>query len=100
MSTSTVTVTYNDTVIAESSNCEVVEGNYYFPESDVNFDYLTATDLTTVCGWKGTANYYTIKVGDSEAKNAVWQYSSPKSAAENIKKYLAFYKSKVEITTA
>eukprot|EP00003_Mantamonas_plastica_P002343 TRINITY_DN1177_c0_g1_i2.p2 TRINITY_DN1177_c0_g1~~TRINITY_DN1177_c0_g1_i2.p2 ORF type:complete len:133 (+),score=12.71 TRINITY_DN1177_c0_g1_i2:119-517(+) len=37
MSTSTVTVTYNDTVIAESSNCEVVEGMQHVPSNNPFF---------------------------------------------------------------
>ena len=38
--------TWNDTVIAESDDTVVVEGNHYFPKDSVRWDYLTPTTLT------------------------------------------------------
>lgn len=86
------TATYNGVVIAESDNVENVEGNIYFPPESLKMEYFTATDKTTVCGWKGTANYYTVKVNGKEVQNGAWQYKTPKSAAKNIEGYVAFYR--------
>lgn len=83
---------WNDVVIAESDNTVLVENNHYFPMDSVNSELLKASDTTSVCGWKGTANYYTLLVDGSENKDAAWYYAEPKEAALNIKGHLAFWK--------
>lgn len=52
-----------DIVIAETETWQEVEGNVYFPSSSIKFDYLSKTELSTHCPWKGDASYYTIKAG-------------------------------------
>jgi len=47
---------------------------------------------TSVCGWKGTAKYYTLNVGGTANKDAVWYYPEPKQAAANIAGRVAFWK--------
>lgn len=44
---------WNDTVIAESENAVIVEGNQYFPPSSVNPAFLKPNWTTSVCSWKG-----------------------------------------------
>ena len=83
---------WRDTVIAESSDTVVVEGNHYFPLASVNAALLEPSTHTSVCPWKGTANYYTLKVEGKENKNAVWYYPEPSSAAQQIKGRVAFWK--------
>lgn len=91
---------WNGTVIAESNETIVVEGNHYFPPSSVNKELLTDSSHQTVCGWKGTANYFNLKdASGAEKKNAAWYYANPKDAAKNIKDYVAFY-SFVSVTEA
>lgn len=91
------TATYNGTVIAESPDTEVVEGNHYFPPSSLKTEYFKQTDHATVCPWKGTASYYTITVDGTSETNAAWTYRDPKDAAAEIKDHVAFYPS-VEIS--
>ena len=50
-------------VIAETDTYETVEGNVYFPPGSVNRAFLSPSETTTVCGWKGTAHYYAVEVG-------------------------------------
>lgn len=83
---------WNDTVIAESDHTVVVDNNHYFPIDSVKQAYLNASDTTSVCGWKGTANYYSIVVDGTENKDAAWYYATPKEAAANIKGHVAFWK--------
>ena len=40
---------FNGTVIAESDDTVVVEGNHYFPPASVKTEFLTPTDHSTVC---------------------------------------------------
>ncbi len=83
---------WNDTVIAESADTVVVEGNHYFPLASVNAAFLKPSATTTVCGWKGMANYYTLDVNGSLNPDAVWYYAEPKDAANEIRGRVAFWK--------
>lgn len=82
---------YEGTVIAESENTIVIEGNHYFPEGDVNKEFLISSTTHTTCPWKGLASYYDVKV-NTVNKDAAWYYPEPKDAAKEIKGYVAFYK--------
>ncbi|MBC8072460.1 MAG: DUF427 domain-containing protein [Deltaproteobacteria bacterium] len=84
--------TWNGTVIAESSDTVVVEGNHYFPPSAVKRDLLRSSETHTVCGWKGTASYYDIVVGEEVNRDAAWFYPAPKPEAQHVKDYVAFWK--------
>jgi uncharacterized protein (DUF427 family) len=83
---------WNNAVIAESEDTVVVDGNHYFPLAAVNAALLEPSTHTSVCPWKGTANYYSLKVGDARNPNAVWYYADPKPAAAQIKGRVAFWK--------
>jgi len=83
---------WNDTVIAESDDTVVVEGNHYFPPGDVVVQFLRGSDHTTVCGWKGTAHYYSLEVDGRTNENAAWYYPQPKPAAGEIAGRIAFWK--------
>ena len=83
---------WKDTVIAESDDTVVVEGNHYFPADSLDRSLLTESDTTTVCGWKGTANYYSVTVDGETNVDAVWYYAEPKDAAKEIAGRVAFWK--------
>lgn len=83
--------TWNDTVIAESDDTVVVEGNHYFPVESVTADLLPS-DTHTVCPWKGTASYYTIAVGGQRNADAAWYYPEPKPEAQQIAGRVAFWR--------
>ena len=83
---------WNGQVIAESESTEVVEGNHYFPPDSINRDFVSPSDTTTVCGWKGTANYYDVVVEGQTNAGSAWYYAEPKPEAANIKGYVAFWK--------
>lgn len=83
---------WNDTVIAESDDTVVVEGNHYFPRTAINPAFLKPSETTSVCPWKGTANYFTLDVNGSSNADAVWYYAAPKDAAREIRGRLAFWK--------
>ena len=83
---------WNGAVIAASDQCIVVEGNQYFPPNAANREYLRASLTQTVCPWKGTASYFDVVVNGETNKDAAWYYPATKSAADNIKGYIAFWK--------
>jgi len=88
---------WNGAVIAESEDTVVVEGNHYFPAEAVRTEYLRSSEHHTVCGWKGTANYYDVVVGDAVNQNAAWYYSEPEPAAARVAGRIAFWRG-VEVT--
>ena len=83
---------WKGTVIAESDDTVVVEGNHYFPSTSVNAALLEASTHTSVCPWKGTAHYHSLLVGGERNANAAWYYPEPKEAARRIKDRVAFWK--------
>ena len=83
---------WNNTVLAESDRCEVVEGNYYFPPDALNKQYFQDSQTHSTCGWKGVASYYTIDVNGQINTDAAWYYPEPKEKAKNIQNYVAFWR--------
>ena len=84
--------TWNGTILAESNDTIVVEGNYYFPADSLRREYFSPTETHTVCGWKGRASYYDVIVNDDTNKDAAWYYPESKPDAKNIEGYVAFWK--------
>jgi len=82
---------WNGTVVAESDKFEVVEGNIYFPADKIKPEYFQPSETTTVCGWKGIANYYTLQVNGERNPDAAWYYADPTPAAAQIKDHIAFW---------
>ncbi len=83
---------WNNTVIAESDDTVLVEGNHYFPESALRREYISFSNHKTTCGWKGLASYYSINVNGDVNPDAVWYYAEPKPEAANIRDRVAFWK--------
>ncbi|HSG41006.1 MAG TPA: DUF427 domain-containing protein [Thermoanaerobaculia bacterium] len=83
---------WNGAVIAESDKFETVEGNVYFPPDAIRQEFFKPTETHTVCGWKGTASYYTVVVDGQENKDAAWYYPDPKPEAARIKDHVAFWR--------
>ena len=83
---------WNDTVIAESDDTVLVEGNHYFPESALNREVVTFSNHRTSCQWKGEASYYSLLVKGELNPDAVWYYPQPKPEAEMIRGRVAFWK--------
>ena len=87
-----VTARWNGEEIARSDDIVVVEGNHYFPPESVDQAVLRPSMTTSGCPWKGTAHYHTLAVDGAENKDAAWYYPEPKSAAEQIRGRVAFWK--------
>lgn len=83
---------WKNTVIAESSNTIVIEGNHYFPPDSVRHAFLSESTTHTFCPWKGEASYFTLEVNGEKNKDAAWYYADPKPAAAEIKNHVAFWK--------
>jgi uncharacterized protein (DUF427 family) len=96
-----VRVKFNGETIADSTNAHLLFETrhlpvYYFPRSDVRMDRMAATDHHTYCQYKGTASYWTIRVGDKISENAVWGYPDPFEEVAAITDFVAFYWDRVD----
>ena len=85
---------FNGTVLADSDDIVMVDGNFYLPRAAMVEDFFRDSVHTTVCGWKGSARYWDVVVGDQVISNAVWAYDNPKPDAESIRERFAFYRGK------
>lgn len=84
--------TWNGTVLAESDDTVVVEGNHYFPPDSLNKEFFEASETHTICPWKGQASYYNVVVNGAVNKDAAWYYPEVKPAAQEIKNHVAFWR--------
>lgn len=82
---------WNDTIIAESDDTVVIEGNHYFPASALKHPYFRPNEHHTVCPWKGRAHYYDVVVDGQVNHNAAWHYPEPSPEAKAIKDRVAFW---------
>jgi uncharacterized protein (DUF427 family) len=88
----TVRAVWNGTVIAESDDTVVVEGNHYFPADSLRWEYFTGSGTHTVCPWKGIASYYTLTVDGVANPDAAWFYPHPGPLARKVCNRVAFWR--------
>lgn len=91
-----IKIIFNGEVIAETRRAKRVletshPPNYFIPVDDIKMEYLTPSSHSTYCEWKGRASYYTLRVGDREAKNVAWYYTKIFPAYEELIGYVGFY---------
>jgi len=70
---------------------------YYLPKTHVRLDLLEHTETVTRCPYKGTAEYWSIKVGDQVHKDLAWSYPTPLPESERSAGLIAFYNEKLDI---
>jgi uncharacterized protein (DUF427 family) len=90
--------------IAESTRAlRVLESRHgpvlYFPRNDVVLDCLEPSGHTTFCPFKGTASYFSVRVGSEVAPDAVWTYADPYDDVAELRGHLAFYAERIGALT-
>ena len=63
---------------------------FYLPAADVRQDLLEPSGTHTVCQYKGTASYWSVRDGDRKLDDAVWSYPRAEGDAAAISGYLSF----------
>jgi len=71
---------------------------FYVPRADADMSVFARTLRETTCPYKGVANYFSLRAGETVDENVVWTYETPKSGVQAIRDHLAFYPDRVEIT--
>ncbi len=97
-----IRVEVDGVTVAESDQPRILfetglPARYYLPKTDVRFEYLTATDLSTVCPYKGTSRYWSIDTIGEVVVNLAWGYDAPVRESQPIAGYVAFYNEKLDI---
>src|SRR3954447_18993969 len=70
---------------------------YYFPRGDVLEGWLAPSPHTSVCEWKGVADYRPYGGPDGRViDNVAWSYPDPSPGYEAIRGYVAFYAGRVD----
>jgi uncharacterized protein (DUF427 family) len=68
----------------------------YVPQADVRADLLERTDHSTHCPFKGDASYWSVRVGDRVAENAVWTYEEPIDEASWLRGLVSVYPERMD----
>ena len=68
----------------------------YVPLEDVRADLLERTDHSTHCPFKGDASYWSVRVGDRVAENAVWTYEEPIDEASWLRGLVSVYPERMD----
>ncbi|WP_353642231.1 DUF427 domain-containing protein [Mesorhizobium sp. WSM2239] len=97
-----VTVTFSDAIIASSGEALVLREEdyppvFYIPFKDIYFDFLTRSNTSTHCPYKGDASYWDVSAVGESAKDIMWAYEAPYDEMARIKDHGAFYPDKVRI---
>lgn len=96
-----VRVMLNGRAVADTTRALVLQETtykpvYYIPREDADMASFERTSHASHCPYKGDASYYSIRVGDRLAENAIWSYEQPFPAVAEIKDRLAFYPNRVD----
>ncbi|MFC9843240.1 DUF427 domain-containing protein [Streptomyces sp. NPDC060223] len=98
-----VQVEIDGTVVADTRRAVLLfetglPTRYYIPREDIRFDLLDPSDHSSVCPYKGTAEYWLWRGGADLPPNIVWSYPDPLPAVAAIEGRVAFYNEVVDIT--
>ncbi|MEM1268821.1 MAG: DUF427 domain-containing protein [Bacteroidota bacterium] len=91
-----VTIEFNGEVIADTNAAyRVLETShpptYYLPPADLAMEHIEPAGGRSLCEWKGSAQYVTVRVGERVAERVGWRYPRPTPAFAAIKDHIAFY---------
>lgn len=89
-----------DRVIAEAPTDDLIkiEGNWYFPPSSVNEEFLEKSPTPYTCPWKGECQYFSVHDESGQSlQDRAWSYPTPYSTAfervgKDFSNYVAFWK--------
>jgi uncharacterized protein (DUF427 family) len=97
-----VQVEVNGVTIADSHRPVILfetglPARYYVPKTDVRMDLLSPTDNVTGCPYKGTARYWSVRVGDEVFDNLAWSYPTPLPESIKVAGLVSFYNERVDL---
>jgi uncharacterized protein (DUF427 family) len=96
-----VQVVVGGTTLADSTRALLLHETglptrYYLPRDDVAMDHLVPTDTTSTCPFKGTAVYWSARVGDTVVRDVAWSYPMPIPERADIADLICFFDERVD----
>jgi uncharacterized protein (DUF427 family) len=97
-----VQVELDGVVLADSTHARVLfetglPPRWYIPKVDVRMELLEPTDTTSRCPYKGTAEYWSARIGNRLEKDVAWSYPTALPESERIIGLVSFYNERVDI---
>ncbi|MGF1630264.1 MAG: DUF427 domain-containing protein [Kiloniellaceae bacterium] len=72
----------------------------YFPQDDIEREFLAPSERSSHCPIKGDAGYFNVQVDGTLLEDAAWFYPEPLPMVRAVKGYVAFYPDKVTVAKA
>jgi uncharacterized protein (DUF427 family) len=69
---------------------------YYLPREDVRTELLESSETTSICPYKGTARYWSARIGGRLFDDLVWSYPEPLPENPRLKDRLCFFDERVD----
>ena len=90
----TTLVDTTDTVIVFET---ALEPRLYVSPKHVRTDLLTRSDTSSYCNYKGTATYWSARIGDVTVADIAWSYDEPLPESLGIKGFLSFDAARADV---
>jgi uncharacterized protein (DUF427 family) len=74
-----------------------LEPRLYVDRRDVRMDLLEMSETHTYCPYKGTASYWTARVGDTVLEDVAWSYEDPLPESIQLGGFLSFDETRVDL---
>jgi uncharacterized protein (DUF427 family) len=70
---------------------------YYLPRTHVRMDLLERSPTVTHCPYKGRAETWSVRVGETLHEDLAWSYPAPLPESQKVAGLIAFYDEKLDI---
>jgi uncharacterized protein (DUF427 family) len=70
---------------------------YYLPKTHVRMDLLIPTETVSHCPYKGQAEYWSVRAGDTTHADLAWSYRTPLPESQKVAGLISFYNEKVDL---
>jgi uncharacterized protein (DUF427 family) len=97
-----VKVSLDGVTLAESRRTKLLQetslpARFYFPPEDVRTELLVPSSQRSRCAYKGSAAYWSVRVGDHVVEDLVWTYADPEPEAAPVRDLLCFFSERVDV---
>jgi uncharacterized protein (DUF427 family) len=97
-----VRVLFEGLVVAESTSPRLLfetglPTRYYLPRTHVRMDLLERSPTVTHCPYKGRAETWSVRVGETLHEDLAWSYPAPLPESQKVAGLIAFYNEKLDI---
>jgi uncharacterized protein (DUF427 family) len=97
-----VRVSRGGDVIADTRRAKILfetslPPRYYMPAEDVRTDLPVPSARRSRCAYKGSASYWSVRVGGRVVEDLVWAYPEPQHDAAPVRDLLCFFNERVDL---